>query len=574
MRGDLTGLRACIEALHEVDELVLVDKLLQEAAGQQARYSVIAQRAGQKVVAFRKQHQRDFGVNQLMREYRLSSAEGIALMCLAEALLRIPDVHTRDQLIQDKLGHADWHKHLGHSDSLFVNAGSWGLFLAGSVVQVPSEESLWSTLKQWIKRSGEPVVRQAVEVAVRFMGKQFVMEQTIEAALQSGATKVAQGCTFSFDMLGEAACRAADAQCYFDQYAHAIHVVGKAHTAGSVERGHGVSVKLSALHPRYSLWQADRVHAELYPRLLQLATLASKYNIGLTIDAEESERLALSLELFERLAFEPELNNWSGLGLAVQAYQTRAVAVVHYLAELARACQRRFMVRLVKGAYWDTEIKHAQLQGLSNFPVFTQKVHTDLSYLVCAQHLIEYAEWLYPQFATHNAHTAAAVQDMASQRGVSEYEMQCLHGMGEGLYSRCRIYAPVGTHETLLPYLVRRLLENGANSSFVNQLADPNLDIQSLIEHPVQRLQKLARSGLRANPHCVPAHAIFGAQRVNSAGLNLYAKPVLAQLVQDIECPPEALGQALPWASHQAVQRALQTAHDSAQQWIDLGPAH
>ena len=584
MQGDLNRLRSAIEALHEVDELELVRgllrELLHEAGGQEARFSVIAQRAGQKVAAFRKQHQREFGVNQLMREYRLSSAEGIALMCLAEALLRIPDVHTRDQLIQDKLGHADWQKHLGHSGSLFINAGSWGLFLAGSMVQVPSEESLWATLKQWIKRSGEPVVRQAVEVAVRFMGKQFVMAQTIEAALEQSASKVAQGYTFSFDMLGEAARRAADAQVYFDQYAHAIHTVGRAHTAGSVEQGQGVSVKLSALHPRYGLWQADRVHAELYPKLLQLATLAAQYNIGLTIDAEESERLALSLELFERLAFEPVLANWAGLGVAVQAYQTRAVAVVHYLAELARASERRFMVRLVKGAYWDTEIKQAQLQGLSNFPVFTQKVHTDLSYLVCAQHLIEHADCLYPQFATHNAHTAAAVQDMASHRGVNAYEMQCLHGMGEGLYSRCRIYAPVGSHETLLPYLVRRLLENGANTSFVNQLADPNVDVQSLIEHPVQRLQRLeqasrsGRSGLQVNPYCVPAQALFGAQRVNSSGLNLYAKPVLNQTLENLEHPPEGLSRPMPWASQEAVQCALQTAHDSAPQWLREGPAH
>jgi RHH-type transcriptional regulator, proline utilization regulon repressor / proline dehydrogenase / delta 1-pyrroline-5-carboxylate dehydrogenase len=571
MRGDLIRLRAAIDALHEVDELELVQTLLHQAAGQEARFPVIAQRAAQAVAAFREQHRREFGVNQLMREYRLSSAEGVALMCLAEALLRIPDVHTRDQLIQDKLGHADWHKHLWHSGSLFVNAGSRGLFIAGSVVQVPSEESLWTTLKQWVKRSGEPVVRQAVELAVRYMGKQFVMEQTIEAALEHSASKVAQGYTFSFDMLGEAARCAADAQRYFNQYVHAINTVGQAHTAGTVEQGQGVSVKLSALHPRYSVWQADRVHAELYPRLLHLATLAARHNIGLTIDAEESERLALSLDLLERLAFEPVLANWSGLGLAVQAYQTRAVAVVRYLTELARLCQRRIMVRLVKGAYWDTEIKQAQLQGLSGFPVFTHKAHTDLSYLVCAQHLLEHADHVYPQFATHNAHTAAAVQDMASQCGVSRYEMQCLHGMGQGLYSRCRIYAPVGTHETLLPYLVRRLLENGANTSFVNQLADTNPDLQSLIEHPVQRLMRL---GLRANRHCVPAPALFGPQRVNSAGLNLYARPVLDRLLQGVASPPETLAQPVHWATQAAVQRALKMAHDSAPQWLALGPAH
>ncbi|MNH73611.1 Bifunctional protein PutA [compost metagenome] len=437
-------------------------------------------------------------VESFLQEFSLGTREGLALMCLAEALLRTPDADTRDRLIAEKIGSADWASHMGQSDSLFVNASTWGLMLTGKLVDVDEEAKtdLSGFLKRIAGRLGEPVIRQAVATAVKIMGEQFVVGRTIEAALKRSDR---EGWLCSFDMLGEGARTVADAERYEKIYADAIEAVGKTARGQGPEAGHGVSVKLSALSPRYQAVQEDRVWEELYPRILRLALIAAKYDINYTIDAEEADRLALSLKLLERLAREPELGDWKGLGLAVQAYQKRTTETVQKLAELARSSGRRLMVRLVKGAYWDTEIKLAQVNGRTDYPVFTTKPATDLNYLVCAKALIEASPYIYAQFATHNAHTLAAVRRMARDRNVT-IEHQRLHGMGEALYDAAheawadetvivRAYAPVGGHEELLPYLVRRLLENGANSSFVHALLDERVPAAAVAADPITAVE-------------------------------------------------------------------------------------
>jgi RHH-type proline utilization regulon transcriptional repressor/proline dehydrogenase/delta 1-pyrroline-5-carboxylate dehydrogenase len=437
-------------------------------------------------------------VESFLQEFSLGTREGLALMCLAEALLRTPDADTRDRLIAEKIGSADWASHLGQSDSLFVNASTWGLMLTGKLVDADDEAKtdLSGFLKRIAGRLGEPVIRQAVATAVKIMGEQFVVGRTIEGALKRSDR---EGWLCSFDMLGEGARTVADAERYEKIYADAIEAVGKTANGQGPEAGHGVSVKLSALSPRYQAVQEDRVWEELYPRILRLALIAAKYDINYTIDAEEADRLALSLKLLERLAREPELGDWKGLGLAVQAYQKRTTETVQKLAELARSSGRRLMVRLVKGAYWDTEIKLAQVNGRTDYPVFTTKPATDLNYLVCAKALIEASPYIYAQFATHNAHTLAAVRRMARDRKVT-IEHQRLHGMGEALYDAAheawadetvivRAYAPVGGHEELLPYLVRRLLENGANSSFVHALLDERVPAAAVSADPITSVE-------------------------------------------------------------------------------------
>ncbi|MFE9082451.1 bifunctional proline dehydrogenase/L-glutamate gamma-semialdehyde dehydrogenase PutA [Brevundimonas sp. NPDC003935] len=437
-------------------------------------------------------------VESFLQEFSLGTREGLALMCLAEALLRTPDADTRDRLIAEKIGSADWASHMGQSDSLFVNASTWGLMLTGKLVDVDEEArtDLSGFLKRIAGRLGEPVIRQAVATAVKIMGEQFVVGRTIEAALKRSDR---EGWLCSFDMLGEGARTVADAERYEKIYADAIEAVGKTAKGQGPEAGHGVSVKLSALSPRYEATQENRVWEELYPRILRLALIAAKYDINYTIDAEEADRLALSLKLLERLAREPELGDWKGLGLAVQAYQKRTTETVAKLADLARSSGRRLMVRLVKGAYWDTEIKRAQVMGRTDYPVFTTKPATDLNYLVCARALIEASPYIYAQFATHNAHTLAAVRRMARDRNVT-IEHQRLHGMGEALYDAAheawadehvivRAYAPVGGHEELLPYLVRRLLENGANSSFVHALLDERVPATAVAADPITAVE-------------------------------------------------------------------------------------
>ena len=491
---------------------------------QQDRDAVLGE-AQALVRAARVNARRQGVVESFLQEFSLSTREGLALMCLAEALLRTPDEETRDRLIAEKIASADWASHAGQSDSILVNASTWSLMLTGKLID-PDEEAradLSGFIRRLAGRLGEPVIRRAVGAAVRIMGEQFVLGATITRAIRRAD---ADGFTCSFDMLGEGARTEADAQRYEAAYAGAIRAVAKQAKGQGPERGHGISVKLSALSPRYEARLAERVMAELYPRILRLAVLAAQADINLTLDAEEADRLVISLALLDRLAREPSLGAWRGLGLAVQAYQTRGPAVIAAVAGIARSAGRRLMVRLVKGAYWDSEIKRAQVAGLPGYPVYTTKAATDVSYLVCARALLAAAPHLYGQFATHNAHTLAAVRLMASQMGLSP-EFQRLHGMGEALYGAAadrygdfplRVYAPVGSHEDLLPYLVRRLLENGANTSFVYALLDEKTPIDKVVVDPISAVEAAG-----AGPHArIPLpRDLYGPSRKNSQGIDL-----------------------------------------------------
>ena len=530
----ITPLRAAITAAYRRDEAEQVGWLLAQPARPHADAHALAHRL---VSAVRSKRTRASGVDALMHEFSLSSEEGVALMCLAEALLRIPDSATADRLIADKISKGDWRKHLGESPSLFVNAATWGLLITGKLVDTSSETGLTSALSKLISRGGEPLIRKGVDLAMRMLGNQFVTGQTIDEAIKNSRDNEERGYRYSYDMLGEAALTEADAKNYYASYEKAIHAIGKASNGRGIKDGPGISVKLSALHPRYSRAQHARVMEELLPRLRSLIVLAKKYNIGLNIDAEEADRLEISLDLMEALAFDPGLAGFDGIGFVVQAYQKRCPFVIDYLVDLAKRSGRKFMVRLVKGAYWDAEIKRAQVDGMPGYPVYTRKVYTDVSYLNCAKKLLAVTDLLYPQFATHNAHSLSVIYTWAKQDGVEDYEFQCLHGMGETLYDQvvgkdnlgkaCRIYAPVGSHETLLAYLVRRLLENGANSSFVNQIVDEKVAIDSLIADPYEasRLQ-----GGVPHPGIALPLQLFGAERNNSAGLDLTNEDVLRTL--------------------------------------------
>ncbi len=510
-------------------------------------------------------------VQGLLQEFSLSSDEGVALMCLAEALLRIPDAATRDALIRDKIGRGDWRAHLGNSASPFINAATWGLLVTGKLVATHDERGLGAALTRVTGNVGEPVIRKAVDLAMRLMGKQFVAGETIGAALGNARRYEAQGFRYSYDMLGEAAMTAVDAQHYYDAYERAIEAIGRASAGRGIHDGPGISIKLSALHPRYSLAQRARVLHELYPRLAKLALLARRHDIGINIDAEEADRLELSLDLLERLCAEPDLAGWHGIGFVVQAYQKRCPFVIDFLVDLARRSGRRLMVRLVKGAYWDSEIKRAQVEGLDGYPVFTRKVHTDVSYLACAAKLLAAPNAVYPQFATHNAQTLAAIYQMAGPYEPGQYEFQCLHGMGEPLYSQvvgaggegklgrpCRIYAPVGTHETLLAYLVRRLLENGANTSFINRIADPEVSLDELVASPVDTVRRTgAAEGAIGLPHPrieLPA-ALFGELRENSHGLDLTDEATLEMLASEL-----ARSAAFEWCAGPTIAAGRQAA--------------
>ncbi len=480
------------------------------------------------------------GVEGLIKEYDLSSQEGVALMCLAEALLRIPDRATRDALIRDKISTGNWQSHLGRSPSLFVNAATWGLLVTGKLTATSSETGLTAALTGLIGRGGEPLIRRGVDMAMRMMGEQFVTGQTIAEALANSRRLERQGFRHSYDMLGEAALTAEDAARYTADYEQAIHAIGRASAGRGIHEGPGISIKLSALHPRYSRAQRGRVMDELLPRLTALASLARSYDIGLNIDAEEADRLELSLDLLEALCANPSLAGWNGIGFVVQAYQKRAVFVIDWIIALARRTERRVMLRLVKGAYWDSEIKRAQQDGLDGFPVFTRKAHTDVSYIACAKRLLAASDAVFPQFATHNARTLASIHAMAGPDfHVGQYEFQCLHGMGEPLYEEvvgphkldrpCRIYAPVGTHETLLAYLVRRLLENGANTSFVNRIGDARVALDALVADPATVVASRLPVGA-GDPRIVLPRALFGGERLNSEGLDLASEQRLASL--------------------------------------------
>ncbi|MDH0683054.1 trifunctional transcriptional regulator/proline dehydrogenase/L-glutamate gamma-semialdehyde dehydrogenase [Achromobacter animicus] len=491
-------------------------------------------------------------VQGLLQEFSLSSQEGVALMCLAEALLRIPDTATRDALIRDKIKDGNWEGHVGQSPSAFVNAAAWGLMLTGKLVSTHSEKGMKSALARLVAKGGEPLIRKGVDVAMRMMGEQFVTGETIEDALKNAQSMEKKGFKYSYDMLGEAAMTSHDAKRYLADYEQAIHAIGKASAGQGVYEGPGISIKLSALHPRYSRAQLERAQSELYPVLLGLAKLARHYDIGLNIDAEESDRLELSLDLLERLCFDEALSGWQGIGFVIQAYQKRCPALIDYLVDLASRSKRRLMIRLVKGAYWDTEIKRAQVDGLEDYPVYTRKAYTDIAYLACAKKLLSAPDQIYPQFATHNAQTLATIYEMAEPHRYQpgQYEFQCLHGMGEPLYEQvvgaspdklgrpCRIYAPVGTHETLLAYLVRRLLENGANTSFVNRVADKSISVKELVQDPVNLVQEWARKegqlGM-SHPGIVAPGMLYGMNRVNALGTDLANEVVLARLGQTLE---------------------------------------
>jgi RHH-type proline utilization regulon transcriptional repressor/proline dehydrogenase/delta 1-pyrroline-5-carboxylate dehydrogenase len=473
------------------------------------------------------------GVDALMQEYALSTQEGVVLMCLAESLLRVPDSATADRLIRDKIGNANWDKHRNQSDSTFVNASTWALMLTGRVVKLDSA-ARWDfegILRRLVTRTGEPVIRQAVTYAMRILGRQFVLGRSIEEAMKEAKPWLAQGYRFSFDMLGEAAYTAHDARRYYTSYRDAILAIAKAapDDKSSVFQRPSISVKLSALHPRYEWVKRSRVMDELLPQLDALAVEARAHNLGFTIDAEEAERLDLMLDVFETMGNDPRLAGWDGLGLAIQAYQKRVLPVIDWLTDLAGRQKRRIPVRLVKGAYWDTEIKRAQELGITDYPVFTRKLATDASYLAGARAMFAAGDAIFPQFATHNAHTLAAIQTFANSR--TDFEYQRLHGMGEALHALyrdknmdggTRIYAPVGTHEDLLAYLVRRLLENGANTSFVNRLADDEAPIDGIVADPVEQL---AATTPRRNPR-IPLPADILPDRKNSSGF-LWSNPVV-----------------------------------------------
>jgi RHH-type proline utilization regulon transcriptional repressor/proline dehydrogenase/delta 1-pyrroline-5-carboxylate dehydrogenase len=540
-----TALRAALRKQYRADETAVLNELLRVAEVSPEMQDRIAARARKLVAAVRANRVGGGGIDAFMHAYELSSREGVVLMCLAEALLRIPDAETANQLIKDKLRDADFGQHLGESDSMFVNASTWALMLTGRILKLDEGgKDLGGVLKRLVTRSGEPVIRQAVTQAMRILGRQFVMGRNINEALERAEAAEARGYRHSYDMLGEAARTAADAQRYFEAYDKAIAAIGKAAAGRGPIAGPGISIKLSALHPRYEFAQRRRVLGELVPRVLKLAQAAKKQGIGFTIDAEEADRLDLSLEVIEAVSGDPSLAGWGGFGLAIQAYQKRCLPLVDWLADMAARHRRRLMVRLVKGAYWDSEIKASQERGLSGYPVFTRKASTDVSYLACARRLLEAPTAFFPQFATHNAQSLSAVIEMAGgpEAAREKLEFQRLHGMGEPLYEQvtpkeamgiaARIYAPVGSHEDLLAYLVRRLLENGANTSFVNRIVDEKAPLDEIVADPVAKVRKLEQKPHPRIP--LPAH-IYGPERRNSAGIDLTDVDSLKPLKQEVE---------------------------------------
>ncbi|WP_206485260.1 bifunctional proline dehydrogenase/L-glutamate gamma-semialdehyde dehydrogenase PutA [Thalassotalea sp. G2M2-11] len=520
-------IRQKIREFYRIDESQAIDLILPEAEVNMRARSRAWDRARKMVLKIRREQAGHGGVDALLNEYSLSTEEGVVLMCLAEALLRVPDKKTQDELIRDKLSKGQWTPHLGNSDSLFVNASSWGLLFTGNMVNYANERKKhqFGILKKTIGRLGEPVIRRAMNIAMKIMGRQFVMGETIEDAVERAKQKETKGYVYSYDMLGEGARTMADAERYFKAYEDAIKVIGVAANNKGPRKSPGISVKLSAIYPRYEAFHRDAVLEYIPAKLKQLCLLAKEYDIGLTVDAEESERLDISLDIIEKVFADDDLGDWAGFGLAVQAYQKRAIWVIDWLKELTDRVGRKMMVRLVKGAYWDTEIKNTQSDGLESFPVFTRKSSTDVSYHACANKLLAYRDTIYPQFATHNAYTAATIVELAGD-DKEGFEFQCLHGMGDTLYDQvveeesiqCRIYAPVGEHEDLLAYLVRRLLENGANSSFVNAIVDDSQPVESLLEDPVEKTQRLKT---KYNVQITKPSELYGDERKNSKGLDL-----------------------------------------------------
>lgn len=535
----LDDLRLAMANAYRMDETQAMQTLLGAAELSTSQLQSVKTLAERLVTTVRKGRVGKGGIDAFMHQYGLSTEEGVALMCLAEAALRIPDTETIDRLIEDKIASANWGLHQGKSDSLFVNSASWALMLTGKILgaEEKSDRHLGSVLKKFVKKTSAPVIRKAVNEAMRILGKQFVMGRTIEEATTRAKKEEARGYAFSYDMLGEGARTMKDAERYFNAYKNAIDIIGKEAKGQGIYKGAGISVKLSALHPRYEFARSEYCLPFLIDRLKALAVQAKGYDIGLTVDAEEADRLEISLDIIEAVASDPALAGWYGFGLAVQAYQKRAFFLIDWLAAVGKRLNRKFMVRLVKGAYWDYEIKDSQLKGLASYPVFTRKVNTDVSYLACAKKMIDYgSDVFYPQFATHNAYTVAAILEMIGER--RDYEFQCLKGMGRELYNQlvmeaevpvsCRIYAPVGQHEDLLPYLVRRLLENGANSSFVHRIVDEKTPIETLIEDPIRKVRSSD-----SIPHpSIPLPTHIFADRQNSIGLDLSDMPTLSDMAK------------------------------------------
>jgi RHH-type transcriptional regulator, proline utilization regulon repressor / proline dehydrogenase / delta 1-pyrroline-5-carboxylate dehydrogenase len=535
------------------DEMRLVGGLIERAVFTEDERRRTAELARSLVEAARADGAKHGGIDAFMREYGLSSEEGVILMCLAEALLRIPDAETADRFIADKIAGGQWERHRGHSDSTLVNASTWALMLTGRIVKLRETRGAnpWDALKRLAARSGEPFIRQAVRQAVRLLGDQFVLGRSIREAIGRSAPYEARGFRFSYDMLGEAAKTTKDAERYFERYMTAIEAIGQ--SAGPNPLSHpdsliarpSLSIKLSALHARYEPGKDESLSAELYPRLLALLRAAEARGIAVTLDAEEQDRHELMLDMFARAYQDPALERWTGLGLAVQAYGKRAIPTIRWLRRLAEQGGRRIPVRLVKGAYWDSEIKWAQERGLSDYPVLTRKLHTDVSYLACMRLLLSDTKAFYPQFATHNAHTVASAVIAAGQTG---FEFQRLHGMGEALYEEvsapgklripCRVYAPVGEHEDLLSYLVRRLLENGANTSFVNRIADAEAPAAKIIRDPVEAAEH-ERNGSAAAKALPRPRDIFWPERKNSAGVALTDRTARGELIAQMEAALE-----------------------------------
>ena len=555
-------LRLAITKNWLMDESALVEQLVKKAELPPQSRKRIQQFASNLVKQVRKQGQRSGALEAFLQEYDLSTNEGIALMCLAEALLRIPDPETADKLIHDKLSSSDWDKHLGHSESMFVNASTWGLMLTGKFIHFDetSGEHPASFLKKFISRSSEQAVRIALKQAMGIMAHQFVMGRDIDEALLRSHAQTNTAYRYSYDMLGEAALCQPDANKYFEAYQNSIDAIvadnvtdnknNNSQSKSNLQNAASISIKLSALHPRYDYFQHERVLKDLVPKVLQLALRAKNGGIGLTIDAEESDTLDLSLDIFSEVYKSDVLEGWHGFGLAVQAYQKRALPVLEWLASLSEQQGRQIPVRLVKGAYWDTEIKHAQELGFTEYPVFTRKASTDVSYLACVKYLLDKSDLFYPQFATHNAHTVASIMEMAMAG--SEFEFQRLHGMGESLYEPlvgdeinlpCRVYAPVGSHEDLLPYLVRRLLENGANTSFVNRIEDSGTPVKTVIADPVKYVMQLD-----SKPHSkIPLpYDLYGEERKNSIGINFNDSILMQELADEITSASDDTWEATP----------------------------
>jgi RHH-type proline utilization regulon transcriptional repressor/proline dehydrogenase/delta 1-pyrroline-5-carboxylate dehydrogenase len=545
-------LRDTIINAYRMDESECLAKLIPEATLPADVRAQVLETAGQLVVATREYKKQQSHIDALLHQYDLSTEEGISLMCLAEALLRIPDKKTMDMFISDKLSNADWKSHLDRENPFVINAATVSLLMTGSVYAptLNNSEGLYASLKRTVSRLGAAVIRPIILQMMKSIGAQFVMGQDIDAAIKRAVEFENEGYRFSYDMLGEAARTEEDAKTYYDSYVTAIDAIGKAAVKGTPAQNPGISIKLSALHPRYEYGKYEQVMAELPPMLLTLAKQAKQYNIGLTVDAEEADRLDLSLDIFEKVFADPALNGWEGFGLAVQAYQKRASFVIDWLADLSKRHNKQIMVRLVKGAYWDAEIKVTQVQGFEGYPVFTRKNSTDVSYLACARKLLAQPQCFYPQFGTHNAYSVAAIMQIAGDN--ANFEFQCLHGMGAPLYHQVvdatkfnrptRIYAPVGTHRDLLGYLVRRLLENGANSSFVNKLADDKTPVDKIVYDPTERINALA-----SKPHpLIPQPRDIYGKWSNSDGLDLSNDHVLRTLKTEMD---EVIANASHWVA-------------------------